>query len=762
MNIRLLASTALLQLAIMPALAQNGNIYLEDSSIKVVQYGAPRRLAWSGGFNAPQFATADLNKDGLKDLVVYEWKERVVRTFINRGTSTVANYVYAPKYAKAFPLCYDYVKLEDYNRDGIADLIERGGQGFAIYRGYFNNANELNFEFYRNLRYDSPIFRNVNAYTQPSDIPGIVDVDGDGDLDFFGFDVNGGLISFYKNCQVELGLPKDTIRVCNPSNCWGHVFQSFERTYTLGIVPALNSPTCNTLGTFGCKLVGTENMLKDTRHSGNCMLMLDFDGDGDVDLLDGNISFPDLQYLRNGRSQYGGTDSIVGQDTLWQAGGRQVYLPNWPSATYADADGDGKKDILISPHDFGSAENYRCVMLYRNTGTATSPVFSYQTDTFLIDRTIDVGTASYPVLYDYNKDGRPDLFVGSDGYYQPGGNLRSRISYYQNSVSGGVTTLTLQTTDFNGLFAEGFTGAAPAFGDIDGDGKDDMLIGHSDGTISYYKNTASSGVAQPQWTLAQLKLKNAVGDSIDVGFSASPYIYDINKDGKPDLLIGNQSGRIRYYQGAAAGGVPVLTYKTDTLGGVKANSNNTFSGFSSIWIGKMDVTGKDFLLTGNDLGNVVRYTGFQNGNVSTAYSRVSDTYSDIDAGTRSTVTAGDIDGDGRVEMIVGNSLGGLYLYKQGPVVSVPGTVGAGNAGCKAYPNPAGSSMTVSWDEEFTTGNDPVRIDIVNMLGQAVISTNQTVSAGSANISVAGLPAGIYNCIVHSGSRRATLRVSIIH
>src|SRR5690606_15332160 len=136
-----------------------------------------------------------------------------------------------------------------------------------------------------------------------------------------------------------------------------------------------------------------------------------------------------------------------------------------------------KRDILVSPHDLAAAENYKCIALYRNTGTAATPVFTYQHDTFMIEHSIDAGSASYPVLYDYNRDGRLDLFVGSDGYYQPGGSYRSRISYYQNSVSGSKTSLTWQTGDFNGISAEGFAGAAPAFGDINGDGMDDMLLG---------------------------------------------------------------------------------------------------------------------------------------------------------------------------------------------------------------------------------------------------------------------------------------------
>src|SRR5690606_25671182 len=113
-----------------------GQIFHPYYDIKVTSGGQDQTLAWCGGVNNPQFATADLNHDGKNDLVIYEHTTRQVRTFLNTGTSGNPNYRYDRKYEYYFPATVsDYLKLVDYNRDGIADLIHRGGSGYDVYKG---------------------------------------------------------------------------------------------------------------------------------------------------------------------------------------------------------------------------------------------------------------------------------------------------------------------------------------------------------------------------------------------------------------------------------------------------------------------------------------------------------------------------------------------------------------------------------------------------------------------------------------------------
>jgi hypothetical protein len=174
----------------------------------------------------------------------------------------------------------------------------------------------------------------------------------------------------------------------------------------------------------------------------------------------------------------------------------------------------------------------------------------------------------------------------------------------------------------------------------------------------------------------------------------------------------------------------------------------------------MDVTNTEYLLTGNDQGRIVRYTGFQNGNVSTPYNILSDHYSDIQVGRRATITAGDIDKDGKTEFIIGNSLGGLYLYKQGPVVSVPEQLAA-QGGCRVYPNPARSELIVSWEAQFATGEAPVEISLFNTLGQSLRSLKRRGGSGATFIDLSGLASGIYTCRVASAGKAVSLKVTVI-
>ena len=766
MIMKRLAFSALVLAFCFNAIAQANKLYYYDNSVKVFAGGQEQTLAWCGGFNNPQFCMADLNNDALQDLVVFE-PGKGIKTFINKGSIGHPDYRFAPDYALNFPPISDYLNLSDYNCDHIPDLFHQGSTGFSVYKGYYNTANMLCFTYYEDLYYsnDTHIPGVVNAFNNPGDIPAIVDVDNDGDLDFISYDISAGKLNFFRNMRVELGLPCDSIRIELKDRCWGKVYQGFYRTHTLGF-------SCDNSGL----LRGTLDTAGKLTHSGNTPCLFDWDLDGDYDYLDGSVSFNEMTFLKNGRIENGGIDSMIYQDTMWQTGGTTISLPVWPAAFNVDIDQDGLKDLVISPNAINASENYRCVWYYHNQSTPGSPNWQFMSDTFMVDKAIDLGTAAYPMLFDYNKDGKPDLFVGSDGYRQPNGLLRSRISYYENTSTPGNPSFTLRSKDFLNIDTFNFQGMAPAFGDIDHDGKADLVMGHTNGTLSYFKNMAASDTVQPIWQPTAVTLTDYAGTPINVTSRAAPFVYDVDKDGRQDLVIGSIYGTMQYYQNiSTTPGSVMLKLVNDRLGGAKADPTQVVGCFSTPFIGRIDSSGRDYLLMGSNSGNIYRFDSVSSGDTSVTYPMLESQYSFIDSeyllynhpssplaaygNLRSAVTVGDVDGDGDLEMIVGTIRGGLEFYKRKVRDNAGITLISEHGKLLTYPNPVSDLLQISWSGMLQPS---LKLSVTNIQGQVVYTAELTTNAQRTSIPVSSLPSGLYICNLFSGANRYHNKFTVLH
>ncbi len=746
------AVTALLLFSCLGSMAQvDGDIYRKQSG-PAVKFGSGQLpLAWSGGMNNPQFTMGDLNQDGIQDLVVYEHLFDV-QTFIGTGTGS---YKYNPKYESNFPLMAGYVKLVDYNSDNVPDLIHRGNGGYSLSKGYYDNK-ELKFTYYRDLYYMSQVTGWTNAYVEPNvDIPMVVDIDKDGDVDFLSYDVYGARILFYRNCRIEDGLPPDSVRICLKDLCWGRTKQLIDREQILGSLCTTNQNIFST-----CKGCGSSNK---TTHTGNTLCAFDADGDGDYDYLNGNISYSDIQFLKNGKTDYSLTvDSIISQDTIWGSNGKDMVVKNYPAAFWLDIDNDTDKDLLFAPHD-PYTENKK-VLFYENKGSDSSPNFVYQTDQYIIQEAIDIGSGSYPVFYDYDKDGKKDLFIGSDGYYQSStGTMKSKVSYFKNTSSETTVSFELITDDFLSLEANNYVGIAMAIGDIDGDTLDDMIIGKTDGTIAVYINKAADNTVQPDWQLAtpSLMLLGSL-DPFDAGDYAAPCIYDIDKDGDNDIIIGNQTGDLIHLKNNSSSPGSIAFLKgSDNLGGVKVLETGQVYGYTAPYIGPMDNSGVDYLMVGTQSGYIHRYTGFQSGDITTPFVRVDSQYSYVDVHERATPAFANVDNssDGLFELVVGNYLGGVNYYTQANPVNVK-YLAAERTDVKVYPNPSKDVLNITWGTGFASGKE-VQIKLISVTGQELASTVYKGSNTTTKINVSAMPQGMYYCIVSSANNKTVKPVVIL-
>ncbi len=381
-----------------------------------------------------------------------------------------------------------------------------------------------------------PFFNNVVDNPFGMDDPIYVDIDGDSDLDAFIGD------KFYKNTGSKT----------NP------VFAA-----------PISKP-------FGLELPNIAYGLT----------FSDIDGDGDLDAFafTGTYEGQVLFYKNIGTFSEPSFAAALENPFGWSNA-----LPLGPTLTFVDIDGDGDLDMFS-----GSA--YQGTHFFKNTGTATNPVFAksvidpfgitsgpgYITPTFVdidgdgdqdlfiqgetnysssrVDFFRNIGTASNPLFYqdtptrfgipngviyenlifaDIDGDRDMDAFIGSQFYQNSGTAVNlPNFSIYMGGFGINDETLTWSP--------------APAFVDIDGDGDMDAFIGlgydgndspdAATGNVLFYKNIGTKNHAS-----FALAVKNPFGLK-DVGEDAMPTFVDIDGDHDMDAFINNATGNTLFFK----------------------------------------------------------------------------------------------------------------------------------------------------------------------------------------------------------------------
>ncbi len=146
----------------------------------------------------------------------------------------------------------------------------------------------------------------------------------------------------------------------------------------------------------------------------------------------------------------------------------------------------------------------------------------------------DVGANAFPLLVDLDGDGDLDALVGH------GGGL---VVAYENVGTAAAPSWS-RRTDWDVPFDVG-SRAAPAAGDLDGDGDVDLLIGSSGGGVVAFRNDGNR--SNPVWVRAE------AWDVASVGSESRPALGDVDHDGTLDLAIGTESGTVMMFRGQGGG-----------------------------------------------------------------------------------------------------------------------------------------------------------------------------------------------------------------
>lgn len=295
----------------------------------------------------------------------------------------------------------------------------------------------------------------------------------------------------------------------------------------------------------------------------------------------------------------------------------------------------------------------------------------------------NAGSYAAPTIGDVTGDGRADLVVG---------NNFGLLSVYA-ATDTGLALMAPAASPFAGIDMGSY--AAPVLTDLDGDGLADLVVGTSTGKLVVLRGTDAG--------FAQLTGSANPFDGIDVGSHAAPAFADIDGDGDLDMVVGNTAGRLIAYANTGAvsptTGLPVydlLAGAQDPFAGIDVGSRSRPDFLDVDQDGDMD------LFVANSVGGI---SGFVNaGTAFVPMSAQANPFAGLTGGRNSSLGFGDIDGDGKVDAVLGDMSGQMLLF----------------ANTTQSQQAAGLVVTVTPDNDLPTGPGlPASLSVVEETATAL-------------------------------------------
>jgi uncharacterized repeat protein (TIGR01451 family) len=392
------------------------------------------------------------------------------------------------------------VVIGDLDGDGKPDMVVADAYdgAFYIYRNISTNGTLAAASF------ASPVIFTIGGGSDSLWGLAVADVDGDGRLDIVVLHENANQVMVLRN-------------LCVPGNITTNSF-----------APPVNFS------------VGSDS---------RGVAVQDLDGDGKPEIVVANWGDSTVSVLRNIGTVGSITTNSFAPAVNFATG------PNPQNVAIADLDGDGKPDVVSVNNNDGTSS---AVSVLRNISTSGNIAFAPEVDYPGLSSSYDIA------IGDLDGDGKLDLAVSSFIYGQA-------VSVYRNvSTPGSITTNSFAPrVDFDA----GGWGNAVAIGDLDGDGKPDVaVVTQLPDHLSLFKNTSTPGSFTSSSFAARVDFSSGWNpNGVAIG--------DLDGDGRPDIIFGNcYDSTISIYQNVVPfGGSPPFitiqpTNQTVTVGGTASFS----------------------------------------------------------------------------------------------------------------------------------------------------------------------------------------------
>ena len=711
----------------------NFNLYCQwdygfiESAIPVVVNGDTLENPWTGGLTAPQWSPIDFDQDGDNDLFAFDRDGYRLLAF----ERTNEGWKYRPQWVEGWPELKEWCLLRDYDCDGRVDIFTGFQNGIYVYRNITENPEFSQFEPVATPLIASYNFGSVEQMIPVVclglDIPAILDIDNDGDLDIISFTESSSTLYKYEgisNCGLEM---KCTNR------CYGMLAEASENN-SLFIGDE-----------FDCSFNVADP--RDGLHAGGSLTCLQLNNEGPLDLLIGDVTYPTIISVML-EDDVSGLDSASFVDTqfpLLTGGFEALNCPRFPTGYHIDVDNDGVRDLLFSPNTYLETDDDASVYYFKNTGEDLNPVWEFETDVFLQEGMIELGRGAYPVLVDLNNDGLTDLVIANKERYNGLGNTPSSIILFQNTGSQEHPVFEHFPPDTIDVSTYGIESADPAIGDIDGDGDLDLIIGDEMGRLHLYINTAGQS-EWPVYVINDLSISDASGETLDVGQFAAPQLIDLNNDNLLDLVVGEKNGILNVFFNCGSSSSPswcqlITDNFSEAWGNIYVTNALGINGYSNPAL-YSDENGIHILVA-NEIGTI-QYFGLVSENWGEEILEVSENVLESVSGYRSSCSFSDLNDDGKVDCIIGVQNGGLRCYIGSDSANIEISEMSYITGdiLTVYPNPSASVLNWKIKNTYTSNSsiEESQIVIRNTVGVEFVRI-PTTTTGSIDIS--NMAAGLY-------------------
>jgi hypothetical protein len=403
----------------------------------------------------------------------------------------------------------------------------------------------------------------------------------------------------------------------------------------------------------------------------------DVNGDGISDIIVG------AQYYDNGETDEGASFIYQGSASSINSASTAIPVSNQASAQLGysvsgagDVNGDGYSDVIVGAN------------LYDNGETDEGAAFIYHGSSSGIGTTAAARVESNKALAqfgrlvsgagDVNGDGYSDVIVGAHLYAN--GQATEGAFFVYHGSSSGISTTAATLVESNQATAQMGYSVSGA-GDVNGDGYSDVIVGANQYTLNYSQEGAffvyhgsSSGISS---TPAAWGVSNQA--TAKLGFSVSG-AGDVNGDGYSDVIVGANSydngetdeGAAFVYHGSSSGinntAATFLEYNISSISFgqcVSGAGDVNGDGYSDVIIGARNYSNGE-----TNEGAAFVYHGSASGISTTLATMVESNMASAAMG-QSVSGAGDINGDGYSDVIVGahffangqTNEGAFFIYR---------------------------------------------------------------------------------------------------